>query len=153
MSDHERLIIPPRPPMPQVTTPDPARARRRDPRAWLIAYVAVLAAIILWPVPVDSSAQGVLRTISRIVPFLTYGRIEFTANIVLSVPLGFLLACIITRERWLILPISVVTTVAAEGMQAAFLPARTPSALDVVANVAGACVGMLIAFARERRSR
>ncbi|WP_298744281.1 VanZ family protein [uncultured Microbacterium sp.] len=153
MSDHERLIIPPRPPMPQATTSEPARAWRRDPRAWLIVYVAVLAAIILWPVPVDSGAQGLLRTISRFLPFLTYGRIEFTANIALFVPLGFLLTCLIARERWLILPIAVVTTVAAEWMQAVFLPARTPSALDVAANLAGACIGMLVAVAREHRSR
>ena len=127
----------------------------RDPRLYLAAYAALLAAIAFWPIPVDSGAGPLIRAITRLFPLLTYDRIEFLANIALFVPLGLLLTLIITRQRWLVLPIAILATVTIECVQAIALAQRTPSLLDIVANTAGACLGMLLAVLIEslRRSR
>ncbi|SFI75802.1 MULTISPECIES: VanZ family protein [Microbacterium] len=120
------------------------RSLARDPRAYLALYVVLLAGVAFWPSPVDQGAGPLIRLITRILPVLTYPRIEFAANIALFIPLGFLLTLILTRNRWLTLPIAFVATVTIECVQAVALGARTPSMLDVVANTAGACVGILL---------
>ncbi len=125
------------------------RIAMADPRAWLSAYAIVLALVAFWPVPVDSGAGPFLRAVTRAFPLLTYPRIEFAANIVMFVPLGFLLTFVLRGERWMVLPIAFVTTVAIETGQAIALAARTPSVLDIIANTAGACVGMLLAAGAE----
>ena len=126
----------------------PDRSTRSIARIVLTAYAIILTLIALWPVPVDSGAGGLLRRVTRVVPALTYARIEFSANILLFVPLGVLLMLIL-RRRYLILPIAIATTVAIECAQGLLLDKRTPSMLDIIANTAGACVGMLIVAAVE----
>lgn len=153
---HDDIVVPPRPPLPATTTvatPTTARALLRSPRAWLVAYAVILATIAFWPTPVDQGAGALLRAITRIIPVLTYERIEFLANIVMFVPLGLLLTLIITSNRWLVLPIAFLTTVAVESVQAVALAARTPSILDIIANTAGACLGMLLAVFIETLAR
>lgn len=118
---------------------------RRGVGAWLVGYVVVLAAIAFWPSPVDSGARPALSTITRIFPFLTYDVIEFSANVALFVPLGFLVALLLPRRRYLVVPIALIATVSIEGLQGAFLGARTSSLLDVVANTTGACIGLVLA--------
>lgn len=152
------LGIPPKPPLPardstvQVPSPTPqpvvvevlpSRATKRAARIVLALYFAALTPIAIWPVPVDRGAGGLLVTIGRVIPILTYARIEFTANILLFVPLGVLLTLILSR-RYLVVPISFVTTVAIESVQGIALDLRTPSVMDVVANVTGACLGLLL---------
>jgi VanZ family protein len=176
------LLIPPRPDLParlpgaapappplppgwKVPTPGSAsdahrgpRARRAwraitEPRVLLGAYVVVLSLIALWPTPVDGGAGPFLRLVARVAPVLTYARIEFGANILLFVPLGVLLALIL-RHRHLIAPIALVATVAIESAQALMIDRRTPSVMDIIANLTGACLGLLIvAFVEWRRSR
>lgn len=121
----------------------------RSPRAWLSAYVIALALIAFWPVPVDSGAGPLLRAVTRVFPLLTYARIEFGANILLFVPLGFLLTLILADDRWLVMPIAFLTTVTIETGQAIALSARTPSVLDIIANTAGACLGIVLAVFAE----
>lgn len=131
----------------------PGTTTRSVARVVLTLYGISLAMIALWPVPVDSGAAGLLRRVGRVLPMLTYPRIEFSANILLFVPLGVLLMLIL-RRRYLILPIAIVVTVAIECSQGLLLDKRTPSLLDIIANTAGACIGMLIVAAVESwRSR
>lgn len=117
-------------------------------------YVFVLTLIALWPTPVDGGAGPFLRLVARAVPVLTYARIEFGANIVLFIPLGVLLALIL-RRRHLIVPIALVATVVIESIQALMIDKRTPSVMDVIANLTGACIGLLVVaiieWRRERR--
>lgn len=146
--------IPPRPLLPAPPTrPSRLRSAVRNPRVLLAAYLVVLTLIAVWPVPVDSGAGGLLRGITRVFPIATYARIEFGANILLFVPLGILLALIL-RQRYLILPIALVSTVAIESFQALMLDKRTPSVMDIIANLTGAALGLLIvAFVQWRRGR
>ncbi len=123
----------------------------RDMRLWLGAYAVALALIAFWPVPVDSGAGPFLRAITAAVPWLTYDLIEFSANVLLFVPLGALLALVIPRRRMLVLPVALVSTIIIETGQALLLSARTPSLRDIVANFSGAAVGLLIVWLLERR--
>lgn len=147
------FAVPPKPPLPPhatqyrailpTTTGHLSRSSLRIARIVLTMYAVALALIAIWPVPVDSGAGPLLRAITRVVPVLTYARIEFGANILLFVPLGALLALLLTR-RYLIVPIALVATVAIESMQALMLERRTPSVMDILANLTGACIGLLL---------
>lgn len=123
------------------------RPSTRIPSALLIAYILILAPIAFWPSPVDSNAGPLLDAITRAAPWLTYERIEFIANVALFVPLGWLLTLILPRSKYLVVPIALGATVLMEGLQAVLLPGRTPSVLDIVANTAGAFIGLLLAVA------
>ncbi len=134
------------------TMPDTQRTavgpgRRRRALVLLVAYAVVALLIAFWPEPVDRGATGLLDRIERMLPWATYGRIEFAANIVFFIPLGWLLSILLDRARYLVLPIGIVATVAIEGLQGELLAARTASIHDVIANTAGTCLGMLIAAA------
>lgn len=127
---------------------------RRRAALWahilLACYAVALAAIALWPVPVDGGARPLLRSVTEALPFLTYERIEFTANVALFVPLGLLLVFTLARSRYLVLPVAIVTSVCIEMAQAVALEQRTSSLLDIVANVTGACVGMILGALVDR---
>lgn len=116
----------------------------RRPRAWLAAYVVALTLIALWPAPVDSGAGPLLRAITRAFPFFTYPRIEFGANVALFVPLGILLALLLARRRYVVLPVAIVSSAAIEALQGLLLSERTASPLDILANTLGACIGLLL---------
>ncbi|MFT4135445.1 VanZ family protein [Microbacterium sp.] len=128
-----------------------AVARNRSPLALILlaVYAVVLAAVAFWPTPVDADLGRMLRAITRMVPVLTYQRIEFLANIALFVPLGILLAVVFARARHLVLPTVFLTTFLIECTQALVLPERTPSIVDMVANTAGGCAGLLAVAAVE----
>jgi VanZ family protein len=132
-------------PVAVVSSPRPGRrgrAGRVVARILLTLYAIALAMIAVWPTPVDAPAAPLLQRFIRAIPWLTYDRIEFGANILLFVPLGLLLALILTH-RYLILPVALVTTVTIECVQAILLSERTPSVMDILANTTGACLGLL----------
>lgn len=143
-------------PVPFDASPDPAGAgaswRKRVAGRVLVVYAAVLALIAFWPTPVDREAAGVLRAIARAVPLLSYGVVEFTANIALFVPFGVLLALALPRRRGLAVPIAVAVSLVIESGQAMFLAQRTPSLRDIVANTLGASVGLTIVLILDRRA-
>ena len=82
-------------------------------------------------------------------PWLTYGVIEFCANILLFVPFGVILALALPTRRRLVLPIALAVTVVIELGQAVLLTQRTPSLRDVLANFLGAAVGLLAVLVIE----
>lgn len=136
--------------MPQPRTETEQRVRRRVV-VLLAVYLVAAALVAFWPVPVDSGAGGLLHRIERLVPWATYGRIEFGANIVFFIPLGWLLSILLDRSRYLVLPIGIVATVSIEAIQGELLTQRTASIYDVLANTTGTCLGMIIAAIILRR--
>lgn len=147
--------VPPRPPLPVADTPTPAHASPGAVvvRVVLAGYTVALALIAFWPTPVDAGLARLLAALTRRLPVLTYERIEFLANIAMFVPLGVLLAIVLVRSRALVLPIVFVTTFLIECVQALLLPERTPSVMDIVANTAGGCMGLLAVAAAETLGR
>ncbi|GAA3930796.1 hypothetical protein GCM10022383_06740 [Microbacterium soli] len=123
----------------------------------MCVYGVVLVLIAFWPVPVDAGAGGLLRSITASFPVLTYPRIEFGANILLFVPFGVGLALLLPSQRHLVLPSALLASLTIEAGQAVFLAQRTFSLYDILANAAGAALGLVglvvIESLRRRSSR
>lgn len=145
------------PPRPLMWAPPPPRQRRRwSTWAWttiLIAYLLIIAAATLVGTVLSDIIMPVIDEISRHVSWLTFRRLEYVANIVLFIPFGFILSFLFSRAAYLVFPAAFVTTVAIESIQALALFDRVPTTTDVIANAAGACIGILIAAPALRRRR
>ncbi|WP_300682110.1 VanZ family protein [Nocardioides sp.] len=91
---------------------------------------------------------------------IDYARFEFGANIALFVPVGmFLLLLFGAGGWWVALIASVALTLGIESVQHQ-IPGRVPDGRDIVANSAGAAIGIVIALVltlpatlRRRRRR
>lgn len=132
----------------------PAKSRARE---WLSVivlggYVVLILMATMWPTPLDqgyeSSIQKFLEVLHRngVPDWFGYSKLEFSANVVMYVPLGFLATMILPqRTWWLALLLCPALSVAIELTQGVLLSARFASPLDVVANSLGAIVGVLCA--------
>lgn len=135
------------------TTPPPkSKARTSIGGALLAAYVVVILLATLWPTPLDqgysAAIQKVLDVVHRngVPEWFGYNKLEFSANIVMFLPLGFLAALLLpAKVWWLALLICPALSIAIELTQATLLAARFASAADVIANTVGAVIGILIA--------
>lgn len=127
------------------------------------AYLGFIAWLTLGPQPTNPTSRGffdaVIDFVNRYAPSLNfnYNDLQFLGNIAIFVPIGFLFVAIVGRRRWwLAVLIGVAMTLAIEGTQE-FLPTRVPDVQDLIANSAGAAIGVLFAiaasFARGPRRR
>jgi membrane associated rhomboid family serine protease len=132
-----------------------ARQGRIAAAVALVTYGVVLALVAFWPRHIDQGLGPTLRLIVEVFPWASRRRLEVGANVVLFVPLGLLLTFLLDRSRYLVLPIGFLASFLVESVQAVFLPGRTPSLLDIAANTAGVCVGVIIASLslRDRNER
>lgn len=119
----------------------------------LLLYVAVVLLMTMSPTPLDrgyaSSIDKVLGVLHRngVPEWFGYSKLEFTANIAMFVPLGFLVGLALPqRIAWLGLLLLPAFSGAIEMTQAAMLSQRFATIEDVVANSAGGWIGLLIAF-------
>ena len=119
--------------------------------ALALCLVALLL-VTLTPSPVDQPfAQLLNRVIEELhergLPqFIGYNKIEFGANILMFVPIGFLTTLLLpSRFAWTAIIISPLLSAALEAAQLVFLPARYASLLDIIANSTGGFVGAALA--------
>ena len=154
MSDARTLIL---------QQQSPAIASARPPRksqlrvGQAVTGLVICAAAILWatmsPTPLD---QGYESAIDRFLAVLHrngvpewfgYNKLEFSANVLMFVPLGFLLALALSRRAaWVALLLVPAFSVSIELVQAVALSARFATPMDVLANTAGGYIGALVAF-------
>lgn len=134
--------------------PQRSHVRSRLALAGLVVCVGVVLLATMWPTPLDrgfeSSIDKLLEVLHRNGAPLWFGynKLEFTANIGMFVPLGFLLTMLLPEKIWwLALVICPALSVGIEMTQATFLAARFATVNDVIANSLGAVVGVLIAVA------
>jgi len=131
--------------------------RRSAARVWLgsgalVAYVAIVLFATLWPTPLD---QGYAASIQRFLDVLHrngipvwfgYNKLEFLANVLMFLPLGFLVTMLLqTRFWWLALLICPALSIAIELTQAVALSARFATVTDVMSNSLGALIGIAVA--------
>nr|WP_277870385.1 MULTISPECIES: VanZ family protein [Cryobacterium] len=114
--------------------------------------MAFVGWVTLGPQPLDSSNNGLLlRALGFFArhdstDWITYGRVEFAANIAMFIPVGvFLLLLFGRRLWWLAIALGLLLTGSIEFTQQ-FLPTRFPDVRDLVANGSGAALGVLIAL-------
>ena len=141
--------------MTRARTPPPKSRARLWLATWgLVATVAIILLATMWPTPLDQGYQSaidrVLAVLHRngIPVWFGYNKLEFSANVAMFVPLGFLVALMLPQKLWwLSLLICPGASVTIELIQGAVLDARVSSAQDVLANSIGGLVGILIALA------
>jgi len=130
-----------------------------------VAVAAVLVALygtgvafaVFWPTPIDRDIKG---SISRLldllhgygVPdWLGYVVLEFSANIAMFIPLGFLIFFVLPRSRWwLALLICPALSITIEVVQGVALSQRFATVSDVIANTLGGIIGVLLALGLRR---
>jgi glycopeptide antibiotics resistance protein len=125
-------------------------SRQRWAGIGVAVYGALVAAVLLAPFSVTGlldAFSGWVRDGLGVTAFGS-GWIEFGANILMFVPLGFLLTLLLPRA-WQGFLLALALSVLAELVQE-FLPARHASLRDVLANGAGAVVGAAVAWAALR---
>lgn len=98
-------------------------------------YTVAVALIAFWPTPVDRPIASLLRRVlNRLHEFgvpawFNYPFVEFSANVLLFVPIGFLVAAmLVRRSTWLAVAIGGLSSVTIECVQWTLLPERYPSA-------------------------
>ncbi len=120
-----------------------------------LALAALTLLIVFNPHPVGQHVEqalrwyllkarylGVLPTEMRIERTISF--VEWTANIAMLIPTGFVLAGIIApRWRFAVVPALGLTSCLIELVQWKFLPERTGSLADIAANTLGALLGYL----------
>lgn len=136
------------------SAPPKSRLRVALASILLVVYVGVVLVATLSPTPLD---QGYESAIARFLSVLHrngvplwfgYNRLEFTANIAMFVPLGFLAVMLVpARVWWTALLVCPAMSVAIEVTQATALSSRFATITDVLANSLGALVGILMAVA------
>lgn len=131
-----------------------SRARHLLALTVLVGYAAIVSLMTLSPTPIDRgygpSITQFLDTLHRngVPGWFGYDSLEFTANVVMFLPLGFLIGLAVPRRlSWAALVIVPAISIAIEVSQAVFLAARTASVTDVMANTVGGVIGVAVAVA------
>ena len=128
---------------------------RRFTRAWALAlgipFLLALAALTLTPSRVEDSLPNVLDlvlgTAHRIGwSSLNFARLEVIANVLVFVPIGILAFVLVPRRLWgFALLAGPALSLAIETAQWLALPHRAATLSDVLANSAGATLGVVLA--------
>ncbi len=132
---------------------------RRVLPAVTILYLVAVAWITLNPFPPDPHRNRLLEALLAgfasvpALAWIDYDVAEFTANILLFVPMGLLLTLLLGRWRWwLALSLGIAATLLIEFVQL-FLPARVSDARDLIANTLGTLIGIAVAAVLRRARR
>ncbi|MFP3461293.1 VanZ family protein [Arthrobacter globiformis] len=120
-------------------------------RVLLALYLAALAFVAFWPTPVDRPVAGRLQAVlfglhrSGVPELINYSFVEFASNILMFTPIGMLAALAFPAfHRGRIVLSAFLASCCIELGQKLFLHDRFPSAMDIVANTAGAMLGVWV---------
>lgn len=127
-------------------------------------YLLIVAWITLNPFPPDPHRNGLLEGLlaafatTPLLGWIDYDVVEFTANVLMFVPMGILFTLLWGVWRWwLVLAVGAAATLIIEFIQL-FLPERVSDPRDLLANTLGAALGILLvvlgsAIVHRRRMR
>ncbi|WP_193598121.1 VanZ family protein [Microbacterium sp. YJN-G] len=134
--------------------PAKSQARLGITLTLLLIYVGVVVAMTMSPTPLDrgyeSSIAKVLDVLHRngVPEWFGYSKLEFTANIAMFVPLGFLVGLALPQViAWLGIFLLPAFSGLIEFTQSSLLAERFATFEDVIANSVGGWIGLLTAFA------
>lgn len=115
-------------------------------------YLAAVGWITLGPQPLDPRAEGLLYRLLRLLHrlpgtgWIDYGVVEFAANVAMFVPAGVFFVLLLGRRLWWLALLGAFTLSASIEFVQLFLPSRVSDPRDLVANTAGAVLGVLLAL-------
>lgn len=136
-------------------TPRPPKSHLRAWLAWLglLAYGAVVFAATMSPTPLD---RGYESAIDKLLSLLHrnglperfgYAELEFGANILMFIPLGFFIGLVLPRVAvWAGIFIVPAVSGTIEFVQGQLLAERFSTLQDVLANSLGGWIGLLVAM-------
>lgn len=127
-------------------------ARWKQAVASLVLYGLAGASIAFWPEPINKGQHHFFATVRDVLPWATYDRIEFSANVLLFVPLGWLMSIVLHRLWFFVLAVGVSATLAIEFVQGVLLSSRDMSIFDVLANSIGVLIGIGLYEIRARHT-
>lgn len=126
-------------------------------RILLALYAAAVALIAFWPAPVDQGMRFVVLQLAAFLRgsgllWLQYEHIEFSANVLLFIPLGLLVTLVVgpAQVRWFPPLSCLLASMVIELVQFTMLQQRFPTLSDVIANTVGGALGWLIALGFRR---
>ena len=133
--------------------PPVSRARLVIAVTGLVVCVAVILLATMSPTPLDRGYESAIDKLlgilhQRGVPeWFGYNKLEFSANVLMFAPLGFLLALLLPRKRvWLAYLLVPAFSALIEFLQASLLAERFGSLTDVAANTIGGYLGAVVAM-------
>ena len=131
----------------------PSRFRLAICGILLVFYIGAVLTATMWPTPLDAGYEASITRLLELlhrhgVPeWFGYAKLEFSANIAMFVPLGFLLALTLPERAWWV---AIVLLPAFSGLieytQGEWLDARFASGWDVAANTLGGYAGAVLAY-------
>lgn len=142
-------------------TSNPLRARGGYEK-WRLAgymllgvYIVTIGLVVFWPVHVDDNPSGELvKTFLRtghnqgwLPLWFSYKTVEWLSNVLMFTPGGFLLTLLLRNRtrRWV--PLLALATTACIEFTQLWMPGRTSSLWDIVANTLGGTLGWAAALA------
>ncbi|MDY3049652.1 MAG: VanZ family protein [Rothia sp. (in: high G+C Gram-positive bacteria)] len=117
-------------------------------------YLLLVGLIVFWPQHVDAGQSG--QTLARLLAqahaagylpgWFGYGQVEWLSNLLMFIPGGFFFTyLLLPTYRWLVPLGGLAATCLIESVQH-FMPGRTSSALDLLANSLGCVIGWVFAL-------
>ncbi|MGW8484628.1 VanZ family protein [Microbacterium sp. NPDC055903] len=129
--------------------PSPRRSTRRTALIISIPLLAALAYLTLWPTRVEDRMPTVLDLVlgffrDRLAwTWMGFDQLELLANVLVFVPVGILAFMVIPRRAWpAAYAVGPALSIAIETWQAVALPERAATTADILANSAGATIGV-----------
>ncbi|MHA6695796.1 VanZ family protein [Homoserinimonas sp. A520] len=113
-------------------------------------YLAWVGWLTLGPQPLDANGRGLLHRIIRYLSgentldWITYALVEFTANVVLFVPVGVLFVLLLGWRRWWLAALLGIALTASIEFVQLFLPDRVTDPRDLTSNSIGAGIGVVL---------
>lgn len=115
-----------------------------------VGYLVFVGWLTLGPEPLDSNGRGVLHRMIRFISgdntldWITFALVEFTANVVLFVPIGVLFTLMVGWRRWWLAGLLGAGLTAAIEFTQLFLPDRVTDPRDLISNSIGAVIGVAV---------
>jgi glycopeptide antibiotics resistance protein len=120
-------------------------------------WLAVIGVITLTPSPTPPNDVGFIRGLiawigsTPLTAWFTYDVAEFTANVLMFVPLGALLAAQFGWRRWWLAGVlALLLSCCIEAAQALWLPSRFADVRDLISNGSGGFIGAALVLLGAR---
>jgi glycopeptide antibiotics resistance protein len=123
-----------------------------------LIYLAVVAWVTLGPQPLGETQQAwvlaTVRAARRVVaphwPSLaqqiSYGHVEFAANVAMFAPIGLFLVLLLGRRLWWLAILGCVAMTGVIETAQRFIPGRVSDVRDLASNSLGGVIGVIVAL-------